>query len=157
MSGYIRVTNWRTYQHYKNRKPAWIKLHTDLLHPNNKLNDLPVPTRYLFDRLLLLAAEYDNAIPNRHELIANLLRIPHEHVTEGIAQLTKGQWISQTKTKRPASKRASKTLAPEVEKEIETPSPLTGKTQCAECGLSSPYHVADCSSVPRLRIVEGAA
>lgn len=104
---YLRVTKWDRYQHYKNRRPPWIKFYTDLLHPFNKINDLPVPTRYLFDRLLLLAAEYDNAIPNDSELIANLLRMETEDVTNGIQQLVKGRWIQATSSKR----RASKTLA----------------------------------------------
>lgn len=26
---YIRIVNWDRYQHYKNRRPPWIKLYTD--------------------------------------------------------------------------------------------------------------------------------
>lgn len=31
MDTYIRIKNWNTYQHYKHRRPPWIKLHTSLL------------------------------------------------------------------------------------------------------------------------------
>ena len=28
---YLRVNNWKKFQHYKDRNPPWIKLHRDLL------------------------------------------------------------------------------------------------------------------------------
>lgn len=122
--GFIRVTNWTRFQHYKTRKPPWVKFYTELLHPQNKLNALPVPTRFLFDRLLLLAAEWDNAIPNDSELIANLLRMDQRDVSEGLADLAKGKWISQTKTNRRASKTLANLQDPETEAEAETETPL---------------------------------
>lgn len=120
---YLAVTKLSTYQHYKNRRPPWVKLYTTLLDVNHPLNKLPVPTRYLFDRMLLLAANYDNAIPNDSELIAKLLRMDPEQCREGIEQLLQGRWIVERRTKRraskPASKDASEVLATETETEKE--------------------------------------
>lgn len=111
---YLAISKWTRYQHYKTRKPPWIKFYVELVDDvQNKLNDLPVPTRYLFDRLLLLAAKYDNAIPKNPELIANLVRMDTEDCREGLDQLLKGRWIKETQTKRRASNRASEMLAPE--------------------------------------------
>jgi hypothetical protein len=129
MSQYLRVTNWNRYQHYKQRNPAWVKFYVDLLDPHNKLNDLPVTTRFLFDRMLLLAASWDNAVPNCPETLGTLLRMESEDCREGVALLLKGRWLSETKTNRRASKGArkgsSKSATTEVEvyrEEIDIPS-----------------------------------
>lgn len=116
---YLSVCKFSEYQHYKNRKPPWIKFYVTLLDPHHPLNELPITTRYLFDRLLLLAAEYDNAIPNDSELIAKLLRMPPRACREGLAELMKGRWIKATRTKRRASKAASKIAPTETETERE--------------------------------------
>lgn len=100
---YLSVSKFKAHQHYKNRRPPWIKFYVTLLDPHHPLNDLPVPTRYLFDRILLLAAEYDNAIPNDSELIAKWLRMSSTACREGLAELEKGGWIKATRTKRRAS------------------------------------------------------
>lgn len=106
---YLAVTKFEKYQHYKNRRPTWIKFYVALLDPKHPLNELPVSTRYLFDRLLLLAAEYNNAIPNDSELLANMLRMSSNDVREGLAELQEGRWIKETRTKRRASKDAPET------------------------------------------------
>lgn len=117
---YLAISKWTRYQHYKTRKPPWIKFYVELVDDvQNKLNDLPVPTRYLFDRLLLLAAKYDNAIPKNPELIASLVRMDLDECREGIDELLKGRWIKETRSKRRASKGAIKMLAPETETNTE--------------------------------------
>lgn len=120
---YLSVTKFGDYQHYKNRKPRWVKLYVDLLDPHNKLNYLPVEARFLFDRLLLLAAEWDNAIPNDSELIARLVVMQPRECRECLEMLLKGRWIIERKTKRraskPASNPASRNAPPETEAEAE--------------------------------------
>jgi hypothetical protein len=111
---YLRIAKWDKHQHYKDRNPPWIKFYVELIDPNHKMNDLPVTTRYLWDRLLLLAAKNDNFVPNDPELIAKLLRMPPRTCREGIEQLLKGRWLQETSTKRRASRRASDVAPPEV-------------------------------------------
>lgn len=127
---YLAITKFDKYQHYKNRRPPWVKLYTKMLDINHPMNKLPVPTRYLFDRMLLLAANYDNAIPNDYELIARLLCMEPQECREGIDQLLQGRWISQRKTTRRASKAASNgdsdSFAPEAEAEKEKTRPSEG-------------------------------
>ncbi len=133
---YLRIAKWDKHQHYKDRNPPWIKFYVELIEPNHKMNDLPVATRFLWDRLLLLAAKCDNSVPNDPELIARLLRMPPRQCREGIQQLVKGRWLQETSTKRRASKRASDIAPPEVrsKKLEESPiSPLDFK--CGECGI----------------------
>lgn len=125
---YLSVSKFSEYQHYRNRKPPWVKFYVTLLDPQHPLNDLPIPTRYLFDRLLLLAAEWNNSIPNDSELIGKLTRMDERDCREGLAQLVKGRWLREKHTKRtasrPASTSASKSLPPEREKELEKEPPI---------------------------------
>lgn len=116
---YIAITKFSQHQHYKNRRPPWVKFYVSLLDPHHPINALPIATRYLFDRLLLLAANYDNAIPNDFELIARLLRMPPRACREGLAELEQGRWIKVTRTPRRASKVARGSLPPETETETE--------------------------------------
>jgi hypothetical protein len=121
---YLSVTNWNKYQHYRNRKPSWIKFHVTLNDQSNPINKLPISHRYLFDRLLLVAAEYANSIPNDSELIARLVGMSSRDCREGLANLQKGRWIKETKSKRraskPSSRPSSKNARPEAEVERTT-------------------------------------
>jgi hypothetical protein len=50
--------NWSSFQHYKDRAPAWIKLHKRLLD-DYEFSCLQVASRALAPMLWLLASEYD--------------------------------------------------------------------------------------------------
>jgi hypothetical protein len=50
--------NWSSFQHYKDRAPAWIKLHKGLLN-DYAFACLPVASRALAPLLWLLASEYE--------------------------------------------------------------------------------------------------
>ena len=52
----IKPKNWRRFQHYKGRRPPWIKLHRDLLD-DYEFACLPVASKALAPFLWLLAAE----------------------------------------------------------------------------------------------------
>jgi hypothetical protein len=53
----ITPKNWSTFQHYKDRKPAWIKLHRGLLD-DFAFASLPLASQALAPRLWLIASEY---------------------------------------------------------------------------------------------------
>lgn len=106
--GYLRVCKFSELQHYADRPDnPWIKYYVRLLD-DEEMNALPVATRLLWDRLLLLAQRYANVIPNDSERLAGLTAIPVRDVHEGIQQLLEGRWLSHSKSPRRASKRASK-------------------------------------------------
>lgn len=107
---YLRIRNWQTYQHYKNRRPVWVKLYVSQLR-DHELKRLPISTRLLFDQLLLLAAEYENAIPKDFEELSSATRIPNEDVVDGVRLLVEGGWIQETSTKRRASSALAVPLA----------------------------------------------
>ena len=127
---YLRVRKFSELQHYADRPDnPWIKLYVRLLD-DEELNALPITTRLLWDRLLLLAQRYANAIPNDPERLAKITCIPTRNVREGITHLLKGGWLSQTNSPRraskPASNRASKPASPRARaqsREEEPPTP----------------------------------
>jgi hypothetical protein len=70
--------DWRTFQHYKDRDPPWIKLHKKLLD-NYEFSRLPVASRALAPMLWLLASEYEGG-----EIEATLGKLAYRlHMTEG--------------------------------------------------------------------------
>jgi hypothetical protein len=60
---FLKIKNWETYQHYKNRKPPWIKLHVELLD-NYEFGRLQDASKAHAICIMLLAARTDNHIPN---------------------------------------------------------------------------------------------
>src|ERR1700730_5423161 len=69
--------NWKSFQHYKERTPSWIKLHKGLL-TDFTFNRLPLASRALAPMLWLLASEYDDG-----EITASMEEIAFRlHVTE---------------------------------------------------------------------------
>lgn len=56
MAKFLRIKEWETYQHYKDRSPSWIKLHKRLLDDYD-FHRLPVASRALAPMLWLLASE----------------------------------------------------------------------------------------------------
>lgn len=61
---YIRVIDFERTQHYKDRKPIWIKLYRDLLQ-DDRLFELSEGDRYQLVALLILASQHANLIPNK--------------------------------------------------------------------------------------------
>ncbi len=116
-NGYLRVSAFSRMQHYADRAGnPWIKFYVHLLD-DEEMNQLPVPTRLLWDRLLLLAQRTGNVIPNDPERVAKLTCIEAEEVREGIRLLLKGRWLKETKSPRRASKRASKPASADTDTE----------------------------------------
>lgn len=100
---YLRVRNWETFQHYKDRRPPWIKFHVLLLQDYDLQKLTPV-AQLLYDRLLLLAAITDNNVPNDAAWIAGKLSLRVRDVTESLETLCKSGFLSVNDRKRPASK-----------------------------------------------------
>jgi hypothetical protein len=55
--------NWKSFQHYKDRSPPWIKLHKGLLD-DFEYSRLPAASRALAPMLWLLASEYQDGSIN---------------------------------------------------------------------------------------------
>ena len=60
---WLTVKNWSEYQHYKDRCPPWIKLHTKILNDRD-FASLSCASRGLLVQLWILASENDGKVPN---------------------------------------------------------------------------------------------
>lgn len=114
----ITPKNWATFQHYKNRSPAWIKLHRGLLD-DFAFSRLPVASRALAPLLWLLASEFDKgAIPYTYEEIAFRFRMTEQELTESIKPLIESNFFS-VDSKPLARRKQSACLEKEGEREEE--------------------------------------
>ncbi len=89
----LRAKNWTEFQHYKDRAPAWIKLHRRLLD-DRVFQRLPDASRALAPMLWLLASESEegiikDAIPE----IAFRLRMPEAKVEAALKPLTDNEFF----------------------------------------------------------------
>lgn len=83
---YLSVRNWEKFQHYKQRRPPWVKFHVELLD-DYELMHLSISSQLVYDRLLLLAARLDNAIPNDAKYVASLIHLPTKIVFAALTDL----------------------------------------------------------------------
>ncbi len=83
----ITPKNWKSFQHYKERTPAWIKLHKGLL-TDFTFNRLPLASRALAPMLWLLASEYEEGeITASMEEIAFRLHVNEADLREALSPL----------------------------------------------------------------------
>lgn len=66
--GYLRIVNWAEYQHYRDRRPPWIKLHRDLLTSRTWVA-LDDASRVLAIACMVIAADTNNKIPYDPEFL----------------------------------------------------------------------------------------
>lgn len=74
---YFSVNNFDRHQHYKLRRPPWIKLYSELLD-DPAFVSLPLKERYVYCALLLLASRLGNHIPYDMEYLQNALQTKEE-------------------------------------------------------------------------------
>lgn len=104
--GYIYVKNWDRFQHYRNRRPPWIKLYVELLNDDEYLSLSP-SDRCLLQACWMAAAEYGNG---RARADQSTLRARAKVPKGNLESLVQAGFVEV---------RASKPLAPEREKEKE--------------------------------------
>lgn len=85
--------NWKSFQHYKDRAPIWIKLHRSLLD-DFEFHCLPVASKALAPLLWLLASEYqDGAITLATKAIAFRLRMSVAEFEAALKPLIDGEFF----------------------------------------------------------------
>lgn len=83
----IRPKNWDDFQHYKNRRPIWIKLHRTLLDDFD-FHGLPLASRALAPMLWLLAGDYEQAnIPLDYAMLGFRFRMSSKEAEQAIKPL----------------------------------------------------------------------
>lgn len=125
----LRVKDWAKFQHYKHRKPPWIRLYRDLLD-DVTWHRLPIASRALAPMLWLLASETpEGKIEGDSDALAFRLRLASEDFEAALKPLISSGWIIE-------SDPASVLLAPRKqlatsESESETDSLTTNHTVAA--------------------------
>jgi hypothetical protein len=87
MGATLAVKNWSEYQHYRDRSPAWIKLHKRLLDDRD-FHCLPVASRALAPMIWLLASEHEGGkLPFDLEMFSFRLRQSEKEIESAINPL----------------------------------------------------------------------
>jgi hypothetical protein len=127
----LRVKNWNEFQHYRDRRPPWIKLHHSLLD-DFAWHRLPDASRALAPLLWLLASESANGvIPYDPETIAFRVHATRDKVAAAIAPLIGAGFLIEEQhgsrlpaaSKQPAASESEKETQKEKERGVPTKVP----------------------------------
>ena len=88
----MRIKNWGKFQHFKDRKPPWIKLYRDLLD-DMEWHLLDAEASKLLVMLWLIASEDAGELPDI-KILAFRLRMSEKQVNDCVSRL--GHWIEQS-------------------------------------------------------------
>jgi hypothetical protein len=90
----IRIRNWAKFQHFKDRRPPWVKLYRDLLDDLewHKLDPAAAKTLVM---IWLIASEYDGFLPDI-ETLAFRLRMPKDDLERIVSMLD--PWLERVDT-----------------------------------------------------------
>jgi hypothetical protein len=131
--------NWTAFQHYKHRRPPWIRLYRVLLD-DFAFQSLPIASRAIAPALWLIASEYDaGRIPFDMPMLAFKLRLSQQDVANALNPLIdNGFFIIEDVVLAPQLRDASGALAArkqnvttETETETETEKDLRATVPAA--------------------------
>lgn len=86
-----RIKNWAKFQHFKDRRPPWIKLYRDILDDKEWHKLDPIAAKDLVS-FWLIASEYDGELPDI-ETLAFRMRRPESDVLSSVSGLS--HWLDQ--------------------------------------------------------------
>jgi hypothetical protein len=87
----LKIKNWERFQHFRDRKPPWIKLYRDLLD-DKKWHELDSDAAKVLVSLWLVASEHDGFLPDSSEL-AFRLRVSKKSIESSVSKLS--HWLIQ--------------------------------------------------------------
>jgi len=87
----MRIKNWTKFQHFKDRRPPWVKLYRDLLD-DREWHQLEPRAAKVLVMLWLIASEDDGNLPSVGDLSFRL-RISEREVLDVLSKLT--HWLVQ--------------------------------------------------------------
>jgi len=119
------VKNWEEYQHYKNRNPPWIKVHTKVLN-DRSFTALSQASRGILIQLWVLASENEGTIPNDLEEVRFRLR-DGGIKPEQIKQLIELGFLKICKQTLDDDRPTQADASPETETETETETEIDKK------------------------------
>ena len=116
MAGYLSVKNFDQFQHYRDRKPPWIKLYNDLLD-DYAFACLHDASKMHLVAIWLLASRSENRVPADPKWIARMI-----HATEPVdlEPLVSAGFITMSQDASKALAERKQSAMPETETETET-------------------------------------
>lgn len=119
---YLQVKNWSRFQHYKHRKPPWIRLYRDLLD-DCEFHSLPIASRALAPMIWLLASDtVEGQIEYLPGQISFRIRMSVADFSEALQPLIDKGFVSIASTSLAQGKQVA---TPETETERETEKEVT--------------------------------
>jgi hypothetical protein len=85
----MQVKNWAKFQHFKDRRPPWVKLYRDILD-DIEWHKLDGDSAKMLINIWLIASEYSGEVPDTATL-AFRLRITENQVKKALSSL--GHWL----------------------------------------------------------------
>jgi len=123
----MRIKNWSKFQHFKDRRPPWVKLYRDILDDIQWHELDPLAAKVLV-MLWLIASEDDGRIPDSKTL-AFRLRLPESKTKEIIIKLS--HWLDQSDIDLIST--GYQDDLPETERETETEKETNKKSTVVSC------------------------
>lgn len=112
----IRIKDWHKFQHFKDRRPPWVKLYRDLLD-DLEWHDLDPAAAKALVMLWLIASEYEGALPEGR-VLAFRLRVSEVECNSLILQLS--HWLERDDNSAISSGYQADRTEIETEGETET-------------------------------------
>ena len=129
------VKDWHTFQHFKDRKPPWIKLYRNILDDREWHELDPVAAKHLV-MFWLLASENDGELPSVSDM-AFRLRVPENSIKTSLSRLS--HWLIQDDITATSPRhqddgleRETETYRKEIEKKDITKKTKPRRTRLAE-------------------------
>jgi hypothetical protein len=147
----VRIKNWSRFQHFKDRRPPWIKLYRDLLDDVEWFK-LRGDAKGLLINLWLIASENNGDVPDI-ETLSFRLRLPAKEIATQI--ITLSHWLEQLDIRAISSRHQLDTPEKrreerETEKEGETEAETEAERACTRnIGTISPTDFKPPSIVPQ--------
>jgi hypothetical protein len=120
----MKIKNWSKFQHFKDRKPPWVKLYRELLD-DIEWHLLDPKAAKVLTMLWLIASEYDGELPDSKTL-AFRLRLSEKETKEAVSKLS--HWLIQDDINMISSQYQSDSLETETETETEKETELDRPT-----------------------------
>ena len=112
----MRIKNWSQFQHFKDRRPPWIKLYRDILD-DIEWHQLDAQSSKVLVMCWLIASENDGNLPDLKTL-AFRLRMSEKNTSESIIKLS--HWLEQDDINVISSQYQDDLPETETERETET-------------------------------------
>src|SRR3990167_6050793 len=109
----LKIKGWARFQHFRDRKPPWIKLYRDLLD-DIQWHELDAEAAKVLVSMWLIASETDGILPTMKELSFRL-RVSEKVIKSNVSKLD--HWLIQDDITMKALARSQ-----ETERETETES-----------------------------------